>query len=97
LDIKRAIPLGLITNELITNAYKYAYKNRDAGLLKVQFGQNGMQHFLEFSDDGPGMNLNMEKLESVGISLVGDLVEQLDGTIRFWDDKGAHVAILFPL
>lgn len=97
LDIKRAIPLSLITNELITNAYKYAYKNRDAGLLKVQFGQNGMQHFLEFSDDGPGMNLNMEKLESVGISLVGDLVEQLDGTIRFWDDKGAHVAILFPL
>ena len=97
LDIKRAIPCGLITNEIVTNSYKYAFKDRRDGTIIIDFGREGLMYFLRFKDDGPGINLATIRAHSTGISLIRDLVEQLDGTVEIIDNNGAQITIKFPI
>lgn len=95
IDIKRAIPCGLITNEIVTNAFKYAFNDSKSGLLEVKFGRKGKMLELCFEDNGPGFSENIRK-NSVGLGLVEDLVQQLDGKIEISNANGAKVEMSFP-
>ncbi len=83
LNIDTAIPLGLIINELLSNAYKYAFKNREKGqidlVLKKQ--ENGL--FLSVKDDGIGLpeGFDLEKSKTLGMTLVKGLVRQIGGKL----------------
>lgn len=96
MDIKRAIPCGLITNEIVTNAFKYAFKDRSEGVLDVEFLKSGKHFKLVFRDDGPGFSEETRK-NSVGLGLVEDLVQQMDGTLSIHSENGACVEMSFPL
>ncbi|MBK9453652.1 MAG: tetratricopeptide repeat protein [Bacteroidetes bacterium] len=82
--IDTAVPLGLILNELVTNAFKYAFAHRDEGTLKVSF-MSGMQDSFELTveDDGPGLpeGFDLQRTESLGMPLVQGLARQLKGTL----------------
>ena len=54
LDIDTAIPLGLILNELITNAYKYAFPDGQVGKIIIEFNKVAEDFHLKVSDDGIG-------------------------------------------
>lgn len=97
--IRQAIPLGLIINELVTNALKHAFMNRDSGILRVVIGQNDGRVRLEVRDDGVGLpaDLDVEKTQTLGMQLVTGLVAQLYGTLRVERGHGAAFFIDFPL
>jgi PAS domain S-box-containing protein len=89
LNLDQSIPCGLIVNELISNALKYAFKDRESGSLKLILKQAENTIHLEVVDDGVGLNkdFKFEKQDSLGIQLVYSLVEQLDGVLEIESKK----------
>jgi two-component sensor histidine kinase len=84
INIDTAIPLGLILNELITNCYKYAFKDRQSGAIKIGFRQTDKEFFLSIKDNGIGFpaDLDIQKTRTLGVNLVRGLVRQLNGTLQ---------------
>jgi two-component sensor histidine kinase len=96
LDIDRAIPIGLILNELVSNSFKYAFPD-DApdGKIYIHIQKNGDGGFFEYTDNGVGLPEDSDDREStsMGIRLIKRLVNQLQSTlnidktaegVRFW-------------
>jgi two-component sensor histidine kinase len=84
-NIDTAIPLGLILNELITNAYKYAFEGRKTGIITIGFHQNQKDLHFSVQDNGVGLPLDFDvrRTQSLGMNLVRGLVRQLDGKLDF--------------
>ena len=96
-DIDTAIPLGLILNELITNAFKYAFEESKVNNLKVELLAGDEFHELTITDNGKGLpaSLNIDKVNSLGLKLVRRLVRQLHGRMDYQTDNGAVFKIFF--
>jgi len=97
IDINKAVPLGLILNELITNALKHAFPDDREGEVKIKFAKKGSRYDLMISDDGIGFpkDLDFRKAESMGLVLITSLVNQIDGEIKLDRSKGASFKIRF--
>ncbi len=95
LDVDTIVPIGLITNELITNSLKYAFPDQKKGTVSVRLQEINNHLILDIQDDGVGMSGNQEgKLgDSFGYKLIHALVGQLDGTISIKKEKGTSVNI----
>ncbi len=98
LDVKYAIPLGLIANELITNSLKYAFHDTDRGAIDIKLVRKDGELVLTVSDNG---NLNAPKPHSndtggFGSSLVEMLTKQLKGRITRQTEYGYATEIKFP-
>ncbi len=81
-DIDTAIPLGLIVNELVSNAYKYAFEQQSSGKIKIGIkALNDEDYELHVDDDGTGLppDFNPTKSKSLGLKLVNILSRQLRG------------------
>jgi two-component sensor histidine kinase len=97
-DVDTAIPLGLIVNELITNAYKYAFTENDKHYnLNVSITKESDFYKLVVSDNGKGFikTLDVKKIKSLGLRLVSRLTRQLQGKFEINNKDGATVTILF--
>jgi two-component sensor histidine kinase len=97
-DIDTAIPLGLILNELLTNACKYAFEEGKQGELSIRLKQKEAGSYtLEVKDNGNGMpaNFNLQKARSLGLRLVRRLSKQLLGKATYKNDNGACFCIEF--
>ena len=102
LDINRAIPLGLIINELVTNALKHAFPDLEKGNITVDLSKSDDKHLLlTVSDDGSGMppEVDFQSAESLGLQLVKDLSDQLRGTLHVQSEhsSGTLVKLTFPV
>lgn len=81
-DIDTAIPLGLIVNELISNAYKYAFKDKMIGNIWIVLERvNEIEYCLKVIDNGNALpeNFDLKKIKSMGLTLVSKLSKQLQG------------------
>ncbi|KUG23197.1 sensory box histidine kinase/response regulator [hydrocarbon metagenome] len=100
-DINKAIPCGLILNELISNALKHAFPGNRHGELKVIINKTKDTEIeIIVRDNGVGLPYDVDfiKPRSVGLHLVNGLVKnQLDGQIKFRRRAGAEISIKFPL
>lgn len=98
MDLKRAVPLALILNELITNAMKYAYPGGAQGNIRIGLKRADGGIILSVSDNGVGLprDFVLEKSGSMGLRLVQMLVEQLDGALTMTSDHGTDWTIRFP-
>lgn len=96
-DIAKTIPLGLIINELTTNAFKYSAKNGDAGLISVKLHQENDAFKLEIKDQGEGLpeELDVTKSKSLGLRLVRTLSSQINGKLNYEYDEGAKFVLAF--
>lgn len=97
-DVDTAIPLGLIVNELITNAYKYAFDTEKENKLKVSIDKlNEREYKLVVSDNGKGLDssIDVTKMKSLGLRLVKRLTKQLHGSLKLLNDEGARFEIIF--
>lgn len=98
LDIDRAIPVGLVLNELLTNAYKYAFRDGRTGKITIDFYKQGEEHLLCVKDNGVGLpsDVHLRGSQSLGLNLVQGLVRQLDGALE-WPStqEGTTVLIRF--
>lgn len=81
-DISTAIPLALIVNELITNAYKHAFHNRQGGVIQISLLENNQQVFLTIKDNGVGFDEKNIPQNSIGLGILSGLVEQIEGTLN---------------
>lgn len=98
LPIDKMIPCGLILNEVVSNSLKYGFKDRSKGLIGISLERtNGTYHLL-IEDNGVGLpeNIDFLNLNSLGLTLVHDLVDQLDGKISIKNNSGTQVYITFP-
>jgi PAS domain S-box-containing protein len=98
LEVDAAIPCGLILNELITNALKYAFPAGRRGEIRIDLRSNYDKVSFSVADDGVGFPkaLDFRNAPSLGLQLVTTLVDQLGGTIRFSTAHGTEFAISFP-
>ncbi|MBP7096594.1 MAG: sensor histidine kinase [Spirochaetia bacterium] len=90
LTIERALPCGLVMNELVTNALKYgAADGREAAIAVRLLSPDG-EVVLEVEDDGPGLpaGTDPETSESLGLSLVSSLAKQLGGSVEWLRPNG---------
>jgi two-component sensor histidine kinase len=97
-SIETALPLGLIANELLTNAFKYAFPRQQDCEIQVHLHKENDDEFtLMIRDNGIGLpesfSLNSEK--SLGMFIVKLLVEQLDGKIDITRRNGSCFSIRF--
>ncbi len=99
LSIGIAIPCGLIINELVSNSFKYAFKDiNDKGRIDISLTKDDAGIFtLEVSDNGPGISadLDLKNAPTLGLQLVDALVGQLDASIRITGENGTKVTIKF--
>ncbi len=96
LDIDTAIPLGLILNELITNAYKYAFKNEE-GTISITVTKQEHNYILVVKDTGEGIDegIDISSTTSIGLKIVRRLSTQLYGNMTYKYAKGAIFTINF--
>lgn len=98
IHIDTAIPLGLIINELVTNAYKYAFPEKRVGNIRITFSKLPNHFYLRVADDGIGLpnNVKTRRNGSMGTRLLRGLTRQLEGTIEWITTKpGTVVQIKF--
>src|SRR5262249_26147162 len=98
ININKAIPLGLIVNEIVSNSFKHAFKDdQSKKVIDVYLRSGRTSHMLEISDNGPGINDMNEALmrNTLGLSLIFDLAEQISARIEYSNKSGSRFMIYF--
>jgi two-component sensor histidine kinase len=98
LDISQSVPLGLILNEGITNAIKYAYPRNQKGDINISLQPTGTDEFeLRIIDHGKGLPIGMDAdhSNSLGLQLIRLFSEQLEGDLFFINDQGVEIILNF--
>ena len=98
MDIDTAIPVGLIVNELVSNAVKHAFPGGRKGQIAISMTAEDSRIILSVSDNGVGFapHTDYRSIGSVGLSLVHQLVEQINGGIERTGGEGTKFVITFP-
>jgi two-component sensor histidine kinase/Tfp pilus assembly protein PilF len=95
IGLRTLVPLGLIINEIIVNALKYAFVDTDEGLIKLQIKQLTKSSFeMVIGDNGVGLK-NDEKASGFGAKLINIFAKQLNGTLDYIDGPGTMYKITF--
>lgn len=100
LDIDTAIPIGLIINELISNALKHAFTDKPQGKITIKTRTcDDASLVLTVTDDGGGFpaDIDFRDTETLGLQLVTTLVRQLDGTIELAKNNGTTFKIVLRM
>lgn len=98
LDVTQAVPLGLILNEAISNAIKYAFPSGISGEISIIFQQIAENQFqLNITDNGIGLpaDFDIKKCNSLGMSLMKGLSKQLGGSFELINSHGLTIKIIF--
>jgi two-component sensor histidine kinase len=97
LNLDTSIPCGLILNELMSNAMKYAFKDMDEGLIIVGLKKKEERFVLTVEDDGVGLPVGfvVEESDSLGLQLVSTLVTQIGGTLDIQSKEPTKFTIDF--
>ena len=99
LTMEKMIPIGLILNELISNSFKYGFKDKSEGFISLSVKRIDDDEVLfELRDNGIGLpnNFNLENA-NVGFHLIDGLVNQISGEMEAYSDDGAVFKINFPI
>jgi PAS domain S-box-containing protein len=105
LNIEIALPLGLIVNEILTNAYKYAFIEKERGNIHIKLAplktttvDKTKKWELIIEDDGVGLpkSFTLDNSSSMGSQIIQTLVDQIHARIHFSGNEGASFRIVFP-
>ncbi len=100
ISAKESFTIGIIVNELITNAFKYAFEGYDRGELRVTIENDQGSHLrIEVADNGVGIPAELldNREFGFGLTLVDALVSQQGGTVHVKNDNGGIVQVIIPL
>ena len=100
IHIERAVIVGLIVNELVTNALKHAFPTGRPGVVTVRYHRHGQRSTLEVADDGVGFVGGRDAPEAsrrLGMRLVRGFVDQLDGTVEYVSVGGTQARVTLGL
>ena len=94
----KAMVIGLIANELIWNAIRHAFGNRDNGSIDIAIEQEGDRAAVTVRDDGLGLPVGFDPQKDAGLGL--DIIRQLvtrdiAGNFNIWSDQGTIATVTF--
>jgi two-component sensor histidine kinase len=97
-DVTQAVPISLIVNEAVCNAYKHAFENKKTGTIVVTIiKENETNYSLIIKDDGVGLpeGFDIKQLKSIGFDLIYGLARQLKGKLVVTSTEGTEIKITF--
>ena len=96
---ERALPIGMILNELMVNSLKHAFLPDQKGKIFLNLKKTQGRIVFSYSDNGPGVDEanGNEKRSSFGMHLVTLLAKQINGTVELKSASGATYRIEFPI
>ncbi len=98
MNIDRLIPCALIVNELVCNAFKYAFPEGQSGEVRVEVRRTNGDLCLSVADDGIGFSPDATVCrDRVGLQIVQALVDQLSGKLQWENGRGTSATITFPI
>jgi len=98
LDIEEIMPVCLILNELIANAFKHAFPDNREGWIRIGFSNDHNNATLVVEDNGVGIDVFEDKPKSVGLELIKSLTEQIDGKLMLdTTDEGTKHTLTFEI
>jgi two-component sensor histidine kinase len=101
LNIDTVIPLGLIINELLTNALKYAFPENTKGEINLSLHLDNNLNIWKFifKDNGKGLpsNFDIKTIQSLGLKLVLSLTQQIEGELKINNVNGTEFTIQFKV
>ena len=99
LPVDQAIPCALIVNEILSNAFKHAFRGKKQGMLEVSVKQVDDRIRIVVRDNGGGIprNVDVYRTTSLGLKLIRSLALQLNGTVTIVSTQGTEVTVEFPL
>lgn len=99
IKIEKAMPCGLIINELISNSIKYAFKNKNNGKITVNVTEFNGLYKIGVEDNGIGLptDFSFNNINSLGFEIILSLVEQLNGKIEYKNNNGASFEVVFKI
>jgi len=95
LSAGQAIPIGLIVNEAITNAFKYAFPGEKDGEIRVKLKCTGEQIYFSVADNGIGFTQEEKEVNSLGLELIKGLALDLRGELVLETSNGTTIQIRF--
>jgi PAS domain S-box-containing protein len=97
LNIDKALPCGLIINELLTNSLKYAFPDNRKGNILISVDKINEMIILTIEDNGVGFpdNFDVNNINSLGLKLVSQLTKQIEGNLEIKSKNGAFIKIMF--
>jgi len=99
IDSQIIFPLGIIINEIITNAFKHAFNGRSNGVIFVSVQDCGNTLELMIKDDGAGIpdSFDIKKTKGFGLNLVDILVQQMKGSLQITGTNGTEYSIVINI
>ncbi|TYP94890.1 PAS domain S-box-containing protein [Fodinibius salinus] len=99
LNVNQAIPTALIVNELVTNAFKHAFEQRDKGTINIILKTNQQELSLTIADNGVGLpdDFDIHQPSTLGMRIIQTLCGQLDATIEYQRENGSKFIIQFEM
>lgn len=94
IDVDKMILLGLIVNELLTNAYKYAFEGLDEGIIELSLKAEQDQVLFRLRDNGVGMREKAGAREGLGMLLIRDFARKLGTVVQFRSAGGTVVEMV---
>ncbi|MBL7701421.1 MAG: hypothetical protein JNM14_04185 [Ferruginibacter sp.] len=93
LDVDTMIPLGLVLNELVSNSFKYAFKETSPGILNIVLEEKDEKLHLKVSDNGSGFPVDMDvkSTKSFGLKMIRAFAQKLKATLDIYNNNGAVV------
>jgi two-component sensor histidine kinase len=97
LSITKALPLGLIIVELVSNSMKHAFKNQTKGIINIEITQekNSKKNCLHYIDNGVGFDFKNVQTKGLGVEITKGLIDQLNGTVETQLKKGFELKMCF--
>ena len=99
IDLDDAIPIGLILNELINNAFKHAFKGRDKGVIQISLQEKDKDMVLTVANNGEKIPEDFDPADSysLGMTLIKVLIQRINGTLTIESGEWTRFIIQFQL
>lgn len=97
INLSKAMHIGLIVNELVSNAFKYAFSEQRKGKIVIKFFKKDAEVHLSIADDGVGIqkDINLKRPKSMGLRIVATSTKQMKGDIDLDVKNGTNWHIVF--
>jgi two-component sensor histidine kinase len=96
IDVDQALPMALIANEVVTNAYKHAFEGVYERNLNFSLKTHNFHLIMKIQDNGKGFNAETIESDTLGLEIVKGLVEQLDAEYEYSMNQGTTFILTIP-
>lgn len=97
LSIEKALPIGLVIVELVSNSMKHAFDKRSKGQIRISISEDETvpKYRLAYTDNGTGFEFNSNKSKGLGIEIIHGLIDQLHGKLETRNNNGFELIAYF--